>query len=59
MANKWVYMFRIIMARKAINTTIDADLMKEIKLLAIEEDCKINDLIEEGLRLIIEKRKKK
>ena len=47
------------MARKAINTTIDADLMKEIKLLAIEENCKINDLIEEWLRLIIEKRKKK
>lgn len=46
------------MARKAINTTIDADLIKEIKLLAIEEDCKINDLIEEGLKLVLEKRKK-
>lgn len=32
--------------------------MKEIKLLAIEE-CKINDLIEEGLKLVLEKRKKK
>lgn len=47
------------MARKAINTTIDADLMKEIKLLAIQEDCKINDLIEEGLKLVIEKRNSK
>ncbi|WP_321834372.1 hypothetical protein [Clostridium butyricum] len=47
------------MARKAINTTIDADLMKEIKLLAIEEDCKINDLIEEGLRIVLDKRKDK
>ena len=33
--------------------------MKEIKLLAIEEECKINDLIEEGLKLVLEKRKKK
>ena len=46
------------MARKAINTTIDADLMKEIKLLGIEEDCNINDLIEEGLKLVLEKLKK-
>lgn len=47
------------MARKAINTIIDVDLMKEIKLLAIEEDCEINDLIEEGLKLVLEKHKEK
>ncbi|WP_294363943.1 ribbon-helix-helix domain-containing protein [uncultured Clostridium sp.] len=47
------------MARKAINTTIEADLIKKIKLLAIEEDCNINDLIEEGLKLVLEKRDKK
>lgn len=45
------------MARKAINTTVDDKLIKEIKLLAINEECNINDLIEEGLRLVIEKRK--
>ena len=44
------------MARKSINTTIDEDLMKAIKLLAVEEECKINDLIEEGLKLVLEKR---
>lgn len=43
------------MARKAINTTVDADLMRDIKLLALNIDCKINDLIEEGLRLVLEK----
>ena len=28
------------MARKAINTTIDSELMKKIKLLSVEEGCK-------------------
>ncbi len=45
--------------RKAINTTIDSDLMKKIKLLALEKECKINDLIEEGLRMVLEKEGKK
>ena len=45
------------MARKAINTTIDEKLIKDIKLLTVEEDCNINDLIEEGLILVLEKRK--
>ncbi|MCT8975473.1 hypothetical protein N4T77_02565 [Clostridium sp. CX1] len=44
------------MARKAINTTIDEKLIKSIKLLALNEECKINDLIEEGLKLVLEKR---
>ena len=43
------------MGRKAINTTIDEELMKKVKYLALEENCKINDLIEEGLLLILEK----
>ena len=45
--------------RKATNTTIDSDLMKKIKLLALEKECKINDLIEEGLRMVLEKEGKK
>ena len=45
--------------RKAINTTIDSDLMKKIKLLTLEKECKINDLIEEGLRMVLEKEGKK
>lgn len=44
------------MARKTVNTTIDEELIKKIKLLAVNEDCNINDLIEEGLRMVIEKR---
>ncbi|APH23563.1 hypothetical protein WBZ18_13010 [Clostridium botulinum] len=43
------------MARKAINTTVDEDLMRDIKLLALNMNCKINDLIEEGLRLVLQK----
>ena len=43
------------MARKSVNTTIDADLIKQIKFLAIEKDCKINDLIEEGLQMVLDK----
>ncbi|MBY6838785.1 MULTISPECIES: hypothetical protein [Clostridium] len=43
------------MGRKAINTTIEENLMKKIKFLALEKECNINDLIEEGLILILEK----
>jgi NRPS condensation-like uncharacterized protein len=43
------------MGRKAINTTIDEEIMRRIKFLALEKDCKINDLIEEGLLIILEK----
>jgi len=43
------------MGRKAINTTIDEELMKKIKFLALEKECNINDLIEEGLLIILER----
>lgn len=42
--------------RITVNTTIDKDLIKQIKLLGVEENKRINDLIEEGLRLLLEKR---
>ena len=45
------------MARKAFNTTIDADLIKDLKRLALEKDCKVNDLLEEGIKIILEKYK--
>lgn len=41
--------------RKTINTTVDKDLIKKIKILSIEKECNINDLIEEGLRIVLEK----
>ncbi len=43
------------MARKSVNTTIDEDLMKKLKLLSDAKDCKINELMEDGIRLVIEK----
>lgn len=43
------------MARKSINTTVDEDLMKKLKLLSDAKECKINELIEDGIRLVIEK----
>lgn len=47
----------IVLARKSMNTTIDEDLMKKLKLLSDAKGCKINDLIEDGIRLVIEKNK--
>jgi len=47
------------MARKAFNTTIDEDLLKELKFLALEKDMKVNDLIEAGIRMVLEKEKEK
>ena len=43
------------MIRKAVNTTLDEDLYKKIKVLAIELDKNANDLIEEGMEYIINK----
>lgn len=43
------------MARKNVNTTVDEDLWKEIKLLAIKVDKGANDLLEEGMKYILEK----
>lgn len=43
------------MARKSINTTIDENLIKKLKLLSDAKGCKINELIEDGIKLVIEK----
>lgn len=49
------------MARKSINTTLDIELYSKIQILALkvsaEKQTKINanDLIEEGMKLIIDK----
>lgn len=47
------------MARKNINTTIDDDLYKEIRILAFKKGVNSNDLIEEGMRYILEREGKK
>ncbi len=46
-----------MLARKSINTTVDETLMKKLKLLSDAKGCKINDLIEEGMKLVIENNK--
>lgn len=45
------------MARKNKNTTLDEDLYKQIQILAVINNKNANDLIEEGMRYIIEKYK--
>ena len=47
------------MARKNINTTIDEDLYLEIRMLALKLKVNANDLIEEGMRLILERESEK
>ena len=43
--------------RKMYNTTLDVDLLREIKILAAQLDLRQNDLIEEAIRDLIQKYK--
>ncbi len=43
--------------RKMYNTTLDVDLLREIKILAAHLDLRQNDLLEEAIRDLIEKYK--
>ncbi|WP_018248270.1 hypothetical protein [Orenia marismortui] len=45
------------MARKNINTTLEEELYKKIKVLAIKLDKNANDLLEEGMEYILDKYK--
>ncbi|HOJ09770.1 MAG TPA: hypothetical protein PK733_04155 [Clostridiales bacterium] len=45
--------------RKNINTTINEELYKEVRILAIKLGLNTNDLIEEGMRYILNKYKEK
>lgn len=53
------------MARKSVNTTLDADLYSKIQMLSLkisaEKGKKINanDLLEEAMQLILDKYKEK
>ena len=47
------------MARKNINTTLDEELYKSNRILALQKGVNANDLIEEGMKLIIEREDKK
>ena len=43
--------------RKMYNTTLDVDLLREVKILAAQLDLRQNDLLEEAIRDLIEKYK--
>ena len=43
--------------RKMYNTTLNVDLLREIKILAAQLDLRQNDLIEEAIQDLIEKYK--
>ena len=45
--------------RTFYNTTLDEDLLKALKILAIEESKRQNDLLEEAIRDLLKKYKKK
>lgn len=51
------------MARKSINTTLDTDLYSKIQMLSLKisasrgKKVNANDLIEEGMQLILDKYK--
>jgi hypothetical protein len=46
------------MPRKKFTTSLDIDLLKTLKKLAIDLDLNANDLIEEGIKLILKKHEK-
>jgi predicted transcriptional regulator len=41
--------------RRMYNTTLDTDLIKEIKILAAQLDKRQNDLLEEAIKDLLEK----
>ena len=47
------------LARKNYNTTLRIDLIKKLKMLAVEEDARVNDLLEKAIEDLLEKYEKK
>jgi hypothetical protein len=43
------------MPRKVVNTTLDVDSYKQIQILAIKLGKNANDLLEEGMKMVLEK----
>ena len=41
--------------RKNYNTTLRVDLIKKLKLLAVNEDSRVNDLLEEAIEDLLAK----
>lgn len=47
------------MKRKPFTTTLRDDYIKKVKILAIEEEKSVNDLLEEALEWLLKKYEKK
>ena len=47
------------MARKTVTTSIETDLMKKLKHLAVEKDKPLNHLLEEAIQDLLKKYEKK
>jgi len=47
------------MSKKKFTTTLDETLIKEIKKLGIDLDRSANDLIEEGIQLVLKEYRRK
>ena len=45
--------------RKNYNTTLRMDLIKSLKMLAVENDVRANDLLEEAIQDLLKKYEKK
>ena len=45
--------------RKNYNTTLREDLIKRLKMLAVEKDSRANDLLEEAIELLLKKYERK
>lgn len=45
--------------RKNFNTTLSIELIKKIKILAAEQDSRVNNLLEEAIKDILKKYKDK
>ena len=43
------------MGRRNVNTTLDEKLYTQIKILALKSRTNANDLIEEGMRYVLDK----
>ena len=47
------------MSRKRFTTSLNEDLLKAIKKLAVDLDCSVNDLLEEDMQYLLKKYEKK
>jgi hypothetical protein len=44
--------------RKGFNTTVKANLLKNLKILAVQKDLRVNDLLEEAIEDLLKKHEK-